>query len=265
MSRNTVLAAYEQLRAEGFIESRAAVGNFVATTMWTSKPTAATTGRLEPQSRYARRARRLHDHANLPSHLIAGMRYRFDCSTLQTNPSLSNAWARELARAAIHTPLCNAPAQGLPALRAAICDYLARRRGVHAVPEDVLVVSGTQQAISLTARVLLDEGDDVAIEDPQYFAIRQVLQIHGAQLRGMPIDREGLFCDALPEEAPRLVCVTPSHQFPTGAIMSLRRRKALLDYAVQHGCWILRTITMESSGMKPSRCLRCARSRAATA
>src|SRR5687768_6661377 len=69
VSRNTVLAAYEQLRAEGFIEARAAVGNFVAATMWTGKPTATTTGRLEPQSRYARRARRLHDHANLPSHL----------------------------------------------------------------------------------------------------------------------------------------------------------------------------------------------------
>lgn len=237
ISRNTVMAAYEQLRAEGFIESRAASGIFVAATRRIDPP-AATRERLEPQSRYSRRMRRYHDQSNLPSHHISGVRYSFDCSTPLTNPALTSAWARELARAAVYTSPFNAEAQGLPELREAICDYLVRRRGVQATPDDVLVVAGTQQAIALTARVLLDEGDEVAIEEPQYFATRQVLQAHGAQLHGVPVDQEGLRCSALPDEAPRLVCVTPSHQFPSGAIMSMSRRLALLEYAERHRCWV---------------------------
>ena len=238
VSRNTVVAAYEQLRAEGCIESRAASGIFVAATLQSRAADATLPDRLEPQSRYARRARRFHDHANLPSHHVSGMRYSFDCSTPLTNPALTSAWARELARAAAYTSPFNAMTQGLPALREAICDYLARRRGVVATADDVLVVAGIQQAIALAARVLLDDGDEVAIEEPQYFAIRQVLQVHGAQLHGVPVDSEGLCSDELPGEPPRLVCVTPSHQFPSGAIMSLTRRLALLAYAERHQCWI---------------------------
>lgn len=238
LSRNTVIAAYEQLLAEGSLESRAGSGVFSARPVAGIPSAQDPVGRCEPQSRYARRARRFHEHAALPSHPIDGVRYRFDCSTPSTNPALTTAWARELARAAIYTSPFNADAQGLPQLREAICDYLVRRRGVVAGPEDILVVGGTQQALSLTARVLLDEGDEVAIEEPHYFAIRQVLQAHGAQLLGIPVDSEGLVCEALPSAAPRLVCVTPSHQFPTGAIMSMPRRRALLDYAERHGCWI---------------------------
>jgi len=239
ISRNTVVAAYEQLLAEGAIESRAASGVFVARPAAADPPIRAPAWRREPQSRYARRARRFHDHAALPSHPIEGVRYRFDCSTPSTNPALTTAWARELARAAVYTSPFNADAQGLPQLREAICDYLVRRRGVAATPDDVLVVNGTQQAIALTARILLDEGDEVAIEEPHYFAIRQVLQVHGAQLVGVPVDGEGLICEALSATAPpRMICVTPSHQFPTGAIMSQARRRALLDYADRNDCWI---------------------------
>lgn len=238
VSRNTVVAAYEQLQSEGVIESRAASGVFLARHAPAGTSFAPPAERLEPQSRYARRARRFHDHARLPSHHIDGVRYRFDCSTPSANPALTTAWARELTRAAAYTSPFNADAQGLPALRAAICDYLVRRRGVLVTPDDVLVVNGTQQAIALSARILLDEGDDVAIEEPHYFAVRQVLQVHGAQLQGIPVDEDGLVTEALPAAAPRLVCVTPSHQFPTGAVMSMARRKALLDYAVQHQCWI---------------------------
>ena len=238
LSRNTVLSAYEQLLAEGVIESRAASGIFLSQRPRTGTPAPAVPERMPPQSSYARRARQFHDHVALPSHHIEGVRYRFDCSTPSANPALTTAWARELTKAAAYTSPFNADAQGLPALRAAICDYLVRRRGVLVTPDDVLVVNGTQQAIALTARILLDEGDDVAIEEPHYFAIRHVLQVHGAQLQGIPVDDDGLVTDALPAAAPRLICVTPSHQFPTGAIMSMARRRALLDYAVQQQSWI---------------------------
>lgn len=239
ISRNTVVAAYEQLRLEGVIEMRAASGVFVAQgATRCARPAAVPAGNLEPQSRYARRARRYHDHDLLPSHRIPDVRYSFDVSMPSTNPVLTTAWSRALARAAAYTSPFNAHAQGVPILREAICELLMRRRGVVATPDDVLVVGGTQQAISLSARVLIDEGEEVAIEEPQYFAIRQVLQAHGARIVGVPVDSEGIRSDLLPESPPRMVCVTPSHQFPSGAIMSMARRRRLLDYAAQKDCWI---------------------------
>ena len=110
------------------------------------------------------------------------MRYSFQYGLPLVNPALTTAWARELAHAAAYTPPDYPDPQGVPALREAICDYLARRRGVQAMPEDVLIVGGTQQAMSLAARILLDAGDMAVVEEPQYFALRKVLQIHGARL-----------------------------------------------------------------------------------
>jgi GntR family transcriptional regulator/MocR family aminotransferase len=247
VSRNTVVAAYEQLLAEGAIESRVASGFFAAGfaagfadaaagSADAGAPARTDTTLHEPQSRYARRSRRFHNPHDVSCH--HGARYRFDCGTPSTNPALTTAWARELARAATYTPSCSPGPQGLPALRVAICDYLSRRRGVVATPDDILVVGGTQQAIALTARIILDEGDEVAIEEPHYFATRQVLLVNGAQLQGIPVDAEGLVCEALPASPPRMICVTPSHQFPSGAVMSLPRRHALLEYAHRHRCWI---------------------------
>ena len=239
VSRNTVLAAYEQLRAEGLVDGRVGSGSYVASPLQASRPAIATEGPGSPaQSAYARRMRAFHDNARLASAMDQQVRHRFQYGMPLTNPALTNLWARELSRAALYTRPAYPPVQGLPALREAVCDYLARRRGVQAMPEDVLIVAGTQQAIALTSRVLLDAGDSVAIEDPQYFATRRVLQIHGATLCAVPVDGDGLVVDALPVRAPRLVCVTPSHQFPSGAVMSLPRRLDLLDYARRQSCWI---------------------------
>jgi GntR family transcriptional regulator/MocR family aminotransferase len=167
------------------------------------------------------------------------VRYSFQYGVPFTNPALTSAWARELAHAAAYTSPNYPASQGLPALREAVCDYLARRRGIQAEPQDVVIVDGTQQAVALTARVLLDPGDEVLLEEPHYSAMREALQIHGAQVRTVPVDAHGLRCDALPVPAPKLVCVTPSHQFPSGAVLSLPRRLQLLDYARRHGSWIL--------------------------
>ncbi|RPE75523.1 PLP-dependent aminotransferase family protein [Vulcaniibacterium tengchongense] len=239
VSRNTVLAAYEQLRAEGFVEGRVGSGSYVTPPLRGPRPAPAGEAPLPPQSAFARRARRYHDHANMPGRAIPGVRYAFQYGVPMANPALTTAWARELARAAAYTSPGYPATQGLPALREAVCDYLARRRGVVAAPEDVFVVAGTQQAVALTARVLLDPGDEVALEEPHYSSLRELLLIHGAQVRAVPVDADGLRCDALPQPAPKLVCVTPSHQFPSGALMSLSRRLALLDYARRHDCWVL--------------------------
>src|SRR6185437_8470348 len=93
--------------------------------------------------------------------------------------------------------------------------------------------------MALTSRVLLDEGDEVALEEPHYFSAWQQFGAHGASLLAIPTDQEGLICSALPKQAPRLVTVTPSHQFPAGPALSLPRRRELLRYARDMNCWIM--------------------------
>lgn len=240
VSRNTVLAAYEQLRAEGFIEGRVGSGSYVSR-HWPASagsPSGPAEEALAAQSRYAARARETFRCDDMPGRAIPGVRYSFQYGVPLTNPLLTTAWARALSHAAGYTRPAYPAIQGVRELREAICDYLARRRGIHADPDDVLVVAGTQQALAVTMRVLLDPGDAAAIEEPHYFAIRMGLQIHGARVHRVPVDDEGLRADLLPEPAPKLVCVTPSHQFPTGAVMSLARRVELLEYAARHGSWI---------------------------
>lgn len=239
VSRNTVLTAYEQLRAEGFMAARVGSGSYVAAPLQVEAANDPPPIVAPPQTAYARRAREAQIPRLLRRKPPASMRYSFQYGLPLINPALTTAWARELAHAAAYTPPDYPDPHGLPALRETICDYLARRRGVQATPDDVLVVGGTQQAVSLAARVLLEPGDLAVVEEPQYFSLRNVLQIHGARLHGADCDADGVRLDRMPEESPRLICVTPSHQFPSGAVMSLPRRLGLLGYARRHDTWIL--------------------------
>jgi GntR family transcriptional regulator/MocR family aminotransferase len=124
-------------------------------------------------------------------------------------------------------------------LRQAIAAHVAFARAVACAPEDIVVTSGAQQAFDLLARVLVVPGRTrVAIENPGYPPLRAPLHAAGAQLVPVPVDDEGLCVDALPSDV-RVVCVTPSHQSPTGVALSLRRRAALLDFAQRHGAVIV--------------------------
>src|SRR5262245_12424834 len=106
----------------------------------------------------------------------------------------------------------------------------SRARGVACEPDDVLVVYGTQQAIDLTSRVLIDPGARAIVEEPGYPGIRHALEIAGAEVLALPVDADGLPTEMLAGERARLVCVTPSHQFPTGGVLSLARRLELLAW-----------------------------------
>ena len=236
ISRTTVLAAYEQLRAEGFIDGRVGSGSFVSH-LQARPPQHPVRTKIAAPSRYAQRARAVRNW-DIPR-MHRGLRYNLQYGYPLVNPTLNNAWGRELARAAAYTRLNVNDVAGFGALRQQTCDYLARRRGVQAQPEDVLIVSGTQQAIDLAARVLLDEGDRVVLEEPHYFLAHQALVAHGADIVAVRTDQHGLVCDELPAQAPRLLYVTPSHHFPSGAVLSMQRRLDLLHYAERHQCWIL--------------------------
>jgi len=126
-------------------------------------------------------------------------------------------------------------------LREAIAAYLAPVRGIACDPGQVVVTSGSQQAIDLAARLLADIGDEAWAEDPAYVAGRHALAAAGLRTVPVPVDEEGLDVAAGERLAPRarLVLVTPSHQYPLGAVMSLRRRLALLDWARRAGAWVI--------------------------
>jgi GntR family transcriptional regulator/MocR family aminotransferase len=239
LSRTTVVTAYEQLRAEGYLQGKVGAGSFVSTP-WPA-PTRLLPNRraVLPQSAYSRRARQVHTPDDIPGRRLPGMRHAFQFGLPIVSTTLPATWAREIARAAPYARLNYPATQGLRALREALCAHITGTRGVVCTPDDLLIVNGTQQAMSLIARVLLDPGDEVVMEEPHYFGTRRVFQMHGAQVTGVPVDGDGLCVERLPGRAVKLVCVTPSHQFPTGAVLSLTRRKALLDIAGQCGGWIV--------------------------
>ena len=238
VARNTVIAAYEQLRVEGYVSARVGAGTYVAEVQLAGgRPERAPP--VAPQTRYAARLRTLDFGILRRTGDSEGIRWDMQLGEPVTDPALFTAWRRALAHAALYADPRYPHSAGLPALREALADYLARRRGVDARPDDIVIVSGTQQGIGLAARLLVDEGDTVALEEPHYFGMRMALQTHGAQLLGVPVDDAGLVVERLPARAPRLVCVTPAHQFPIGATLSLARRQALLAYAAARRCWIV--------------------------
>ena len=127
---------------------------------------------------------------------------------------------------------------GHEGLRREIASYLRRTRAVRCEAGQVIVVSGSQQALDLCARVLVDPGDVAAVEDPCYPGARQLFEAHGARLHPVPVQRDGIAVSELPDAA-RVVFVTPSHQLPTGASMSLARRLELLEWARARGVVVI--------------------------
>jgi len=243
LSRNTILSAYEQLRAEGFIEGRAGSGCYVSQGFQTSL---FATGKQAKRSAFsgvlsaqAKRSLEVYDQI-VPGHQHKGLRYNLQYGLPMANPALVTAWRRALAYAASRAETDYPDPQGLRFLREQVCDYLKRRRGVMADPDEVMIVSGAQQALSLAAEVLLDPTETVVLENPHYQGMRHVFQAKGAILHGCRVDQDGMMVSELPVTGKiKLISVTPSHQFPTGAVLSLSRRVELLAYADAHQSWVI--------------------------
>ncbi|AJK48502.1 MocR-like pyridoxine biosynthesis transcription factor PdxR [Burkholderia plantarii] len=136
--------------------------------------------------------------------------------------------------------LTYAPGGGLASLREALADYLRTSRSVRCTPEQIVITTGIHQSIDLAVRLLTDPGDAIWTEDPCYWGMRSVLQVSGLTTRPIAVDDEGIAPGAADLAAPpKLMLVTPSHQYPLGMVMSLARRRMLLEYARQHGAWII--------------------------
>ena len=234
MSRTVVLLAYDQLLAEGFVLGRVGSGTYVAPgfagTRRSNRSGSSTKLRL---SRFGRLAAAAAPKVNFPERQSPALRCDFAYGRSDIEVFPFETWRRILLRNARKVPvreLDYGSAAGTLELREAISAHTQRSRAVVCDPSQVIVVNGSQQALDLVVRALIESGDRVAIENPQYQGIREILRTAGARLVPVPVDRDGLIPERLPEGV-RIAFVTPSHQFPTGAILPLARRLALLKWA----------------------------------
>jgi GntR family transcriptional regulator / MocR family aminotransferase len=244
VSRNTVMTAFEQLHAEGYVDGRVGAGSFVSHRL----PAVVPGARAQAGQRSERRSER--PGPSIRGARLAGLdRGRSRARAFSPGvPELEqfpfDDWARLLARRwrrPRRAFLVGGDPAGYRPLCQAIADYLASARAVACRPEQVIVISGTQQALDLAARVLIDPGDPVWIEEPGYPPTRAVLLAAGARPVPVPVDDEGLSVaqGRSLEPAARLISVSPSHQFPLGITMSLQRRLELLEWARAAGGFVL--------------------------
>lgn len=259
VSRNTISNSYEQLLAEGYLESQVGSGTVVARTLPETLLKVPAPPRLKrPSSQEAvsspplalsRLGRAvsnqklvLPEFVSHPDTLSQSLPFRGGVPALELFPY--KLWAQLVARHARQSLPAVAnyqPSTGYAPLREAIAAHIGVARGVRCQPEQVIIVSGSQGGLDLAARLLLDPGDFVWMENPGYFGARYALENAGARLVPVPVDREGLDVAAGQRQCSqaRLAFVTPSHQFPAGVTMSLARRLALLQWAGEANAWIL--------------------------
>jgi GntR family transcriptional regulator / MocR family aminotransferase len=265
VSRNTVTAAFEQLRSEGYVCGRRGGGTRVRDALPDAMLIVRAPDTAQKPARLAiaptRAAHMAHSHAAEEAPILsrAGARLFHQGSALiaragsppvpfrisgpATDEFPERLWAKLTARS-LRAGFAHGydahPAGQLP-LREAIASYLVNARGARCTRDQVMVVSGTQQALDLTARVLLDVDDAVWMEDPGYPGAQAVFSAAGARLVPVSIDADGLDVRAAELKAPnaRLAYVTPSHQFPLGVVMSAPRRMALLAWARRTKAWII--------------------------
>ena len=230
ISRNVVLQAYDQLTAEGYLTGAIGAGTFVARDFPEERPSSSAPS-FTALSSFAQRAH------NKQTSRPKDLPYDFVYGLSRPDETTVRQWQRCLRKASESFPVDYGPTEGEPALREAIASYLFRTRGVRSSPERLLIVSGSQQALSLASRVLFEPGDSVAIEDPCYQGARAIFEADGLRLLPHAVDGDGLDASAL--ASARGVYVTPSHQFPTGATMPVARRLKLLAWAEANDAAVL--------------------------
>jgi GntR family transcriptional regulator / MocR family aminotransferase len=249
VSRITAVIAYDQLIAEGYAEPRRGSGTYVAAALGRDGNSRVRRLRGVPApprlSAYGRRISapaRGNPPSWAPRPVALPYDFRYGRPAIGDFPHAT--WRRLVARRARRISLGAldyGPPEGLPELRATLADYLRRARAVVCDESQIVVVNGSQQALDLVARVLLEAGDLVLLEEPHYAGARRVFEGIGARLRALPVGGEGLDIERLsgPGRQFRAAYVTPSHQFPLGVVMSVSRRLALLDWAARTGAYVV--------------------------
>jgi GntR family transcriptional regulator/MocR family aminotransferase len=246
IARGTVVAAFEQLQDEGFVSSEVSAGTFVVPPPeWamTSPIQQRPSRNVVSRATIAKRTQSLLKTTFIfPASHSIGKAFRGHEPAIDLFPI--ELWARIAARVYRKAPRSlygNGDAGGYVPLRRAIAEYVGHSRGVRCSAEQIIVTSGAQQALDLLARVLLDPGDEVWMEDPGYPGASQVFQNAGATVIPVPVDGDGIdvATGIKSSRAARLVYVTPANQFPLKTVMSAERRVELLSWAAREGAWII--------------------------
>jgi GntR family transcriptional regulator/MocR family aminotransferase len=227
VSRIVIVEVYDQLLAEGYIESRPGSGTYVAEGVYLEGvqgehfvPAHATPDD-KPQSR---------DIIDFRSGVPA-----LDCFPRRLWGQLGSQVCAELPALAFGY----GPPEGCAELRRALTRYLVKARGVRCHPDQIMITSGAAQAFSLLARLLSVSGDEVIIEDPVTYEVPSIFAGAGLALQPIPVDENGMRTELLPSKGRRaFVFVTPSHQFPLGGILSIQRRIQLIQFARATDCYI---------------------------
>ena len=244
LSRGTIVSAFEALAAEGYVSGTTGSGTYVNRVLPDDLLEAGRRAGREPKalrpwhrrlSAFGRRAREFSGLEAQPARA-----FRTNLPALDLFPT--TLWAQLVARRHRSAPaslLRGCGPMGHPPLQAALAEYLATSRGVKCEPDQIAIVSGVQEAIDLAARLFLDPGDRVCMEDPGYPGAALAFEAVGAKISALPLDGEGMTLPGPRLRDARLAYVTPGHQFPTGLGMSLPRRLALLEWARTTGAAIL--------------------------
>lgn len=242
-SRNTVIAAYEQLLAEGFVEARIGSGTVVADTL----PNFAFESSEEASDKtFNTLPRVLSKRGNKLTQAPSDKHYEIQ-EFIQGANDFSvfpyKIW-QKLQNKAWREPqsvfMDYARKGGYAPLREVLAEYLRVSRSVRCEPEQILITAGTQQSLDLCANLLADANDMVWMENPGYWGARRVFESNDLRLRPIEVDKDGICpMPADLQTSPRLIYVTPSHQYPLDVVMSLTRRRLLLEYAASIGAWIL--------------------------
>jgi GntR family transcriptional regulator / MocR family aminotransferase len=244
VSRGTVVAAFEQLQSEGYLEGKVGAGTHVTTLLpedflhakGSINVADAQKTYVPCLSHYARRVPSAPRMASQPVRAFRVATPALDAFPLTLWAQIS---ARRL-RKATRSLLTDADPGGYRPLREAISNYLGIARGARCTPDQVIIVAGIQQGLDLTARLVLNPGDPVWVEDPCFFGVPAMFRALGAKVVPVPVDQYGLKVAEGRRRSRRakLACVTPAHQFPLGAIMPLERRLSLLSWAQRCGSLI---------------------------
>ena len=245
VSRNTVIHAFEQLSDEGYLQATTGSGTFVVSDLPDRMFSAARSRQLQPRQQTAlpppARKRIWSRFAGVIAQeslkTFAPPVYRpFQLGFPALDAFPFDIWARLIARHRANRSnelLGYGPTGGQLRLRQAISDYLAVARGVRCQPDDIVILSGTQQALDLTARLLINPGNQVLMEEPGYWGAQSVFQAASARLVSVPVDRSGIDPSRIPAKGrnARLVYLTPSNQFPLGSNMGVARRMQWIQWA----------------------------------
>jgi GntR family transcriptional regulator/MocR family aminotransferase len=240
VSRSAVVSAYEQLLAEGYASGRVGSGSYVSSELPAVEGRSAKRGK-RPAATGSPAIEAPRDFVDVT---VPSDERPFNLGRTLVDARTKELWRKSSARvfrSLAHDHFGYSDPRGSPELRKAICDYLRAARAVQCEPEQIVVTAGTQHAIDLVIRVLLKNELQAWIEDPGYSLTRQALIAAGVKVSPIAVDAQGIDVGAGIRSAPkaRAVFVTPSHQFPTGVVLSMTRRLELLNWARETNAWIV--------------------------